>query len=127
MDSVKDLTVIGFSMVAVISVISIVILAWSAVKSTHRTTNTHLILAKYLLHLRLSGVMQAMGITPKSYLLRVKDKEILRQMRTCEICGARPRCSSDLGRAAQGETFTYCPSYRQLSHLRKNSVKLSAA
>ncbi len=93
---------------------------WSVVKPEKEVGDGRGKLVKNLLDLRLSGVMQAMGITPRAYLLNVTAQDIRHQLQACESCEARHRCTSDLSNASREEAFAYCPNYNRLIQLRNN-------
>ncbi len=95
-----------------------VALAWAIRRSLNQGEGARSALLRRLLDVRLSGVMQVMGIDPHGYLSQATILDVKRQLRACRGCPHHRRCAADLGRAADEERFGYCPSYSSLADVR---------
>ena len=99
-------------------VLTALMLTWAIRRNLHQGENTRANLHKRLLDVRLSGLMQVMGIDPRGYLSQVTVVDVERQLRACGGCPHQRRCAGDLSRAADETRFTYCPVYTSLSTTR---------
>ncbi len=94
-------------------------LTWAIRRNLSRGERTRLSLLQRLLHVRLSGVMQVMGIDPRGYLSHATVVEVERQLRVCQNCAHQHRCTGDLSIAASEDYFGYCPVYASLTSVRE--------
>ncbi len=97
---------------------AVVALAWAIRRNRSQDDNTRSALLSRLLDMRLSGVMQVMGIDPHGYLRQATVPDVKRQLRACRSCPHQRRCTADLSRAADEGRFGYCPSYSSLADMR---------
>ncbi len=95
-----------------------VIFAWAIHRTLKQGESARSALLRRLLDVRLSGVMQVMGIDPHGYLSHATILDVKRQLRTCRGCPHHRRCAADLSRAADEQRFGYCPSYSSLADVR---------
>ncbi len=95
-----------------------VIFAWAIHRTLKQGESARSALLKRLLDVRLSGVMQVMGIDPHGYLSHATMLDVKRQLRACRGCPHHRRCAADLSRAADEQRFGYCPSYSSLADVR---------
>ena len=94
------------------------IFAWAIRQTLRQSESARSVLLRRLLDVRLSGVMQVMGIDPHGYLSQAAMPDVKRQLRACRGCPHQRRCAADLSRAADEERFDYCPSYSSLADVR---------
>ncbi len=110
-------TLIAWGILAAL-VLTALALTWAVRRNLHQTEKTRAALLKRLLDMRLSGLMQVMGIDPRGYLSQVTVMDVERQLRACGGCPHQHRCAGDLSRAADETRFTYCPVYTTLATTR---------
>ena len=96
-----------------------VALTWAIRRNLNQGETTRLGLLKRLLDVRLSGVMQVMGIDPRGYLSHAPVVEVERQLRACQSCSHQHQCTGDLSIAASEDQFAYCPVYASLTSVRE--------
>ena len=96
-----------------------VALTWAIRRNLTQGERTRLSLLQRLLDVRLSGVMQVMGIDPRGYLNHATIVEVERQLRACQSCPHQHRCTDDLSIAASEDHFGYCPVYGSLTSVRE--------
>ena len=111
-------TLIGLGIVAAL-LFTALALNWAICRHLNRGERSRSALLKRLLDVRLSGLMQVMGIDPRGYLRNVRLVDMERQLRACRGCPHQHRCTGDLSRAANEDRFSYCPVYTRLRTTRE--------